>query len=192
MGPENTLDLLRSSGVQIVQLPEAQNGEQLLGNIDTLSKVLEKPADTIKADVRARLAELKKSAASLAEPPRVLFVRAQQGRGLKVAGTDTSPHSLIQLAGGKNAVEFSGYKTLTDEALLQLRPDWILFSASQAEQLKNGAALLQWQPLVKLTPAGKAQAFAALDDYALLGGIGLASLNEAQKLNRLFAAATPL
>lgn len=187
MGPANTLKLLRDSGVKILQLPEAESGEQLLGNIDRLALVLEKPAAEIRQQVVDQLGSLKQASAALAQPPRILFVRAQQGRGLKAAGTGTSPDSLIRLAGGVNAVEFEGYKQLSDEALVELRPDWILFSSDQAEQLKGGSALLEWQPLLKLTPAGKNSAFYSVDGYALLGGIGLASLKEAKKLNKKFA-----
>lgn len=187
MGPANTLDLLRNAGVEVVKLPEAQSGEELLGNIERLAGALGRPADKVASETRAHLAALKKSVASLEQKPRVLFVRAQSGRGIKVAGADTSPHSLILLSGGRNAVEFSGYKTLTDEALLKLRPDWIFYSSDQAEQLKGGTALLEWLPLLKLTPAGKSQSFAEVDSYALLGGIGLGSLQEAEKINRLFA-----
>lgn len=186
MGPPNTLTLLANSGVKILQLPEAGNGDQLLENIGQLASVLGKNADEIKASVTGKLASLRAARANLANPPRILFVRAQQGRGLKAAGTGTSPHSLIELAGGVNAVDFAGYKALSDEALLQLRPDWILFSSDQAESLDNGAALLEWQPLLKLTPAGKKQAFLAVDGFALLGGLGLSSLGEAGKLNRAF------
>ncbi|WGL16096.1 ABC transporter substrate-binding protein [Microbulbifer bruguierae] len=187
MGPANTLQLLKDSGVAVLQLSEAENGEQLLANIDRLSGVLGKPAAELSKLVVAQLRALKRARATLSTPPRILFVRAQQGRGVKAAGTGTSPDSLIRLAGGVNAVDFSGYKQLSDEALLQLRPDWILFSNDQAEQLRGGAALLEWQPLLKLTPAGKKQAFYSVDGYALLGGIGLASLSEAKKLNEKFA-----
>jgi iron complex transport system substrate-binding protein len=141
----------------------------------------------IKQLVQAQLQALSKARAGLAQPPRILFVRAQPGRGLKAAGTGTSPDSLIRLAGGVNAVEFEGYKQLSDEALVELRPDWILFSSDQAEQLQGGTVLIEWQPLLKLTPAGKRSAFYSVDGYALLGGIGLASLQEAKKLNEKFA-----
>ncbi|WOX04541.1 heme/hemin ABC transporter substrate-binding protein [Microbulbifer pacificus] len=188
MGPANTLKLLQESGVSVLQLPEAETGEQLLENIDRLSSALEKPAAAIKRQVADQLRSLKLASKALAQPPRVLFVRAQQGRGLKAAGTGTSPDSLIRLAGGVNTVDFDGYKQLSDEALLELRPDWILFSSDQAEQLQNGSALLEWQPLLKLTPAGRRGAFLSVDGYALLGGIGLASLKEAKTLNEKLSA----
>nr|WP_010131721.1 ABC transporter substrate-binding protein [Microbulbifer agarilyticus] len=188
MGPANTLTLLESSGVQIVQLPEAQSGEQLLENIQRLGEVLGKPADVVQQRVREQLAALERARATLSQPSRILFVRAQNGRGLKAAGVGTSPDSLIRLAGGVNVVTFDGYKQLSDEALVELRPDWILFSDDQAEQLRGGAELLAWQPLLKLTPAGNRAAFFAVDGYALLGGLGLASLREARKLNEKIAA----
>ncbi|WP_299595241.1 hemin ABC transporter substrate-binding protein [uncultured Microbulbifer sp.] len=187
MGPANTLTLLQNAGVKIVKLPEAENGEQLIANIDRLSRVLEKPAAELTKSVVQQLRALKRARSSLSEAPRILFVRAQEGRGLKAAGTGTSPDSLIRMAGGVNAVEFSGYKQLSDEALIELRPDWILFSSDQDAQLKGGAALLEWQPLLKLTPAGKKKAFFSVDGFALLGGMGLASLNEAKKLNEKFS-----
>lgn len=187
MGPPNTLTLLKNSGVTIVQLPEAEDGGQLLDNISEISTLLEKPAGVLKQQVAQKLQSLESARAVLARSPRILFVRAQEGRGLKAAGTGTSPDSLIRLAGGVNAVEFSGYKQLSDEALLQLQPDWILFSNDQSAQLKGGAALLEWQPLLKLTRAGKNQAFIAVDGFALLGGVGLASLTEAKTLNEKFS-----
>ncbi|WP_406828282.1 hemin ABC transporter substrate-binding protein [Microbulbifer sp. ARAS458-1] len=187
MGPANTLTLLENAGVKIVKLPEAENGEQLIANIDRLSKVLEKPAAELTKNVVAQLRELKRARTSLSEAPRILFVRTQEGRGLKAAGTGTSPDSLIRMAGGANAVDFSGYKQLSDEALIELRPDWILFSSDQDAQLQGGAALLEWQPLLKLTPAGKNGAFFSVDGFALLGGMGLASLKEAKKLNEKFS-----
>ncbi len=187
MGPPNTLTLLQNSGVKIVRLPEAQDGKQLIANIARLSEVLERPADSVTKYVEHQLQSLNSARASLLVAPRILFVRAQEGRGLKAAGTDTSPDSLIRMAGGVNAVAFSGYKQLSDEALIELRPDWILFSSDQEAQLKGGTALLEWQPLLKLTPAGKNGAFFSVDGFALLGGMGLASLNEARKLNEKFA-----
>lgn len=187
MGPTNTLTLLQNSGVKIVKLPEAQDGEQLMANIGHLSEVLERPADSVRKTVEYQLQSLSSARAALSETPRVLFVRAQEGRGLKAAGADTSPDSLIRMAGGVNAVAFSGYKQLSDEALIELRPDWILFSSDQEAQLKGGTALLEWQPLLKLTPAGKNGAFFSVDGFALLGGMGIASLNEARKLNETFS-----
>ena len=187
MGPPNTLTLLENSDVKIVRLPEAQDGKQLIANIARLSEVLERPADSVTKYVEHQLQSLNSARASLLVAPRILFVRAQEGRGLKAAGTDTSPDSLIRMAGGVNAVAFSGYKQLSDEALIELRPDWIIFSSDQEAQLKGGAALLEWQPLLKLTPAGKNGAFFSVDGFALLGGMGLASLNEARKLNDKFA-----
>ncbi|MCH9691149.1 MAG: ABC transporter substrate-binding protein [Gammaproteobacteria bacterium] len=188
MGPVNVIDQVRSAGVRIEQIPEAQTGEQLLNNIDQLASIIEKPAQGLKQSVRDTLQRLAVDRQKISQPPRILFVRAQQGRGFKAAGVATSPNSLIELTGGVNAATFSGYKALSGEALLQLQPDWIWFASGQAQALNNGAELLNWQPLLKFTRAGKTQQFLAIDDYALLGGIGPTSLKEAQKITQLLVS----
>lgn len=50
-----------------------------------------------------------------------------QNGTVRVAGSQTPVHHMITLAGGTNvAAQVTGYKPMTDEALIEARPDVIL------------------------------------------------------------------
>ncbi|MET4696499.1 ABC-type hemin transport system substrate-binding protein [Endozoicomonas sp. NE35] len=97
---------------------------------------------------------------------------AMGGRTPSVSGSDTSAHALIELAGGVNpaAEQFSSYKPLSNEALLMLAPDVVVFS----DQGKGTTPqqLIDMQPILKQTPAGKSGRLIAIDPGMLLGGLG--------------------
>ena len=76
-----------------------------------------------------------------AERPRVLCLLDE---GLFVAGRETLQDELITLAGGINVVEESGWIELSEEALLLLDPDVILYTFPGGEQVLTR---LEWQGL---------------------------------------------
>ena len=106
------------------------------------------------------------------DKPRVLFMLAMGGRTPSVSGGDTSANTLIRLAGGINPAEsqFSSYKPLSNEALLMMSPDVIIYSdhgkGTTAQQL------IDMQPILQQTPAGKSGRLIAIDPGMLLGGLG--------------------
>ena len=122
--------------------------------------------------------------------PRVLFIYARGIGAMMVAGTNNSVNSMIELAGGENAVkDFSSYKPLTAESLVTANPDLILMFDKGLESLGGINGLLKVQGISQ-TQAGKNKKVVEMDGQFLTGfgprtGKAIAELskklNEAEK-----------
>lgn len=87
--------------------------------------------------------------------PKVLFLYARGTGTMSVAGKGSSLDAMINLAGGKNAVqEFSDFKPYTTEALVQANPDIVLLFDFGASSLGGEDAILKL-PGMRITNAGK-------------------------------------
>lgn len=188
MGPETTLAVLRGADVKVVKLTGAETAEQLLNNIDTLGKLLDREtqAESLKFRVAQSFDSIKQKRADLANSgkvPSIIFMLLQDGRPVRVGGEGTAADIIIKLAGGKNIADFVGYKSLSQEGILSLQPDLILVSSrSEKEQVSSATKVLKQMPLLLHTPAGKHKMIQTLQSQALLGGLGLSSIDAADKL----------
>ncbi|GJM34238.1 MAG: hypothetical protein DHS20C18_32390 [Saprospiraceae bacterium] len=101
--------------------------------------------------------------------PKVLFIYARGKGSLMVAGRNTSAAAMIEIAGGKNAVDqFEGFKALSAEGLIEAKPDVVLLFESGLKSIGGEEGLLQIPSLSK-TPAGMHRRFIAMDGLYLLG-----------------------
>ncbi|NRB25443.1 hemin ABC transporter substrate-binding protein [Shewanella sp.] len=198
MGPETTLEVLRSADVKVVKLPTAKDRSQLLSNIDTMGKLLNRQAQAKQLQLKLRasldaIAAKKKQVGDAEQAPKILFMLLQADRPARVGGEGTAADIIIKLAGGNNIADFSGYKSLSQEGILSLQPDFILISnrshahASTSKSDANKAAsdaekVLEAMPLLAHTPAGKNKRIQSIKPQALLGGLGLSAIEAADKL----------
>lgn len=115
--------------------------------------------------------------------PKVLFIYARGAGNLFVAGTDTPIQSIIELAGGENAVKgFSDFKPLTPEAILTSNPDYILLFDTGLQSLGGINGVLNIEG-IKQTTAGKNNKIISMDGLLLTGftprvGEAILELNE--------------
>ncbi|MBL1379279.1 heme/hemin ABC transporter substrate-binding protein [Zobellella iuensis] len=183
MGPEQALALVRRAGVQVEQLPEALSVEQLQHNIYRLGELLGKGEAATALQLR-----VDEQARALAAGPvgkKVVFLLLGDGRSVQVAGHHTLADSLIRLAGGDNpAAAMEGYKPVAMEALVAMAPDIILVSRRHLEQQGDPSELLRQFPLLRRTPAAAAGAIVPINGKALIGGLGLSTLAEAERLHQ--------
>jgi iron complex transport system substrate-binding protein len=101
--------------------------------------------------------------------PKVLFIYARGAGTLTVCGKNTAPQSIIELAGGENAInDFENYKPLTSEALVAGNPDVILMFDSGLESLGGMDGLLKI-PGVAQTNAGKNRKVIEMEGQYLTG-----------------------
>ncbi len=174
MGPPSTISQLKSAGVQVESMPLGYSQEMIKYRIEYLAKLLnrEEQGQALWQSIKTSLDEAQKLAESRKEKPRVLFMLAMGGRTPSVSGDNTAANALIELAGGNNvaADSFSSYKPLSNEALLELSPDFILY-ADRGEGM-TADQLMNMQPVLKQTPAGKKGQLVAIDGNLLLGGLG--------------------
>jgi len=120
----------------------------------------------------------------ISQKPKVLFIYARGAGTLMVAGKNTPMESIIQIAGGVNAVEnLEDFKPLTPEALIQGDPDLILLFDSGLESLGGTEGLLK-VPGIAQTKAGKNKAIISMEG-GLLSGFGPRVGEAAVELNKL-------
>ncbi len=102
-------------------------------------------------------------------PKKVLFIYARGAGSLMVGGKNTSVAKVIELAGGRNAVnDFEEFKPLTPEALLAANPDVILLFTSGLESLGGMNGLLN-VPGIAQTNAGRNRKVVEMDGHLLSG-----------------------
>ncbi|PKF50397.1 heme/hemin ABC transporter substrate-binding protein [Enterovibrio nigricans] len=190
MGPDTTLKLLKSAGVEVKALPVGNTLEDFKQRVDAVAKIThtEAKGEEIKQNVTNQINAL--SAAQPADKPSVMFMMLSDGRPLTVAGAETTVNTVIELAGGVNpaAKETSSYKPLSTESIVEMQPEYILISERTLEQIGGIDAVIEQQPLLAATPAVQNGNIITISGYSILGGFGLASLDLATELNERFNA----
>ncbi len=187
MGPDATLDQLKSAGVSVDIVNTQATAAGLLERIDEIAQLTDAQpqAAALKVQVKNQLQSL--SQQPQADAKKILFLLIHEGRPANVAGKDTTPNAIIELAGGINpaAEKLTSYKPLSTEALVEMQPDIILVSGRSYDKLGGADEILKRMPMLAATPAGQNKQLITIDGHALVGGLGLQSLAEAQRIRQL-------
>ena len=170
-GPPEALDVLKKASVPLVMVPETFDRDGILAKIRAVGKALgvEAEADGLARSVGAELDAATALTAGIDDRRRVLFVLSLQGGKVLASGTGTAADGMISLAGGVNAVTgFSGYKQLTDEAIIEARPEIIMMMARGGD-LDIAEAELFALPALAATPAARNRKLVKMNGLYLLG-----------------------
>jgi iron complex transport system substrate-binding protein len=168
-GPPEAVDVLKAAGIPFVLVPEATDPGGVAAKIAAVAEALDLSGEALAADVQAGLDASAKRAAAVAAPKRVLFILSLQGGGIMAGGEGTEAEGIIRLAGGINAATgFTGYKPMTDEAVLAAQPDVILMMDREGDLAISNADVLA-QPALSQTPAAATGAIVRMDGMLLLG-----------------------
>ena len=188
MGPATTLNQLRAAGMKVEVVNTEPTAEGLLQRIDQIAKLTNatQNAKPLKKQVTDKINQLKQSHSQVPKK-KILFLLIHQGRPANVAGANTTPNAIIELAGGINpaAASIESYKPISTEAMVEMQPDIILISGRNSQEMGGADYVLKKMPLLAATPAGKNKQFIVIDGHALVGGLGLKSLSEAFRINKL-------
>lgn len=170
-GPADTLNILRASEVPMVTIPTPPEGAAIGRKIRDVGAAvgLDEKAGAIADKVDADLAALARDVAAVGDKKkRVLFVLSMTSGRIMAGGNDTEAGAIIELAGGVNAASgISGYKPLTDEAVIAAAPDVIL--TMQRGDHKVAADEAFALPAFQATPAAAEKALVSMDGLLLLG-----------------------
>jgi len=169
-GPKEAVDVLKKSSVSFIEVPDHYNHQGILEKIRVVGKALgvDAKAQKLAAETGAKLTAAEKQTAAIKERKRVLFVLSTQGGKILAAGSDTAADGIIRLAGAVNAVEgFSGYKGMTDEAIVSARPDVILTMKGGGPPISEEELFAN--PAVASTPAGTNRKMISMWGGYLLG-----------------------
>ncbi|WP_234796157.1 heme/hemin ABC transporter substrate-binding protein [Agrobacterium vitis] len=191
-GPPDALAVLAQSGVALVNIPQQPSAETVAPRIRAVGAAIGKgpQAEALASQFETQLDTLKTDLAHLpAQKKRVLFVLSIANGRIMAAGKDTAADAMIRLAGAANAVgDSTGYKPLSDEAVIAAAPDIIL-------TMDHGAAPLSAKeifalPALATSPAAQTQAFLSMDGLYLLG-FGPRTADAARELaSKLYPEAT--
>ncbi|MGD8231476.1 heme/hemin ABC transporter substrate-binding protein [Vibrio sp. TRT 1302] len=187
MGPDTTLNQLRAAGVTVDIVNTKPTTEGLLQRVDQIASLLDaqQQASNLKQSITKQIHTLEANKNDQVSAKKVLFLLIHEGRPANVAGRDTTPNAIIELAGARNpaAESVTSYKPLSMEALVEMQPDVILVSGRSYKQLGGTEAILASMPMLAATPAGQNSQIIQIDGRALVGGLGLKSLAEAERLS---------
>ena len=170
-GPPEALEVLSHAGVEYQTVPESYSAEGVLLKIRAVGQALgvADKAEALAKTTELQFAELAARTDAVTQPKRILFILSVEGGKIQASGTGTAADGIIALAGGVNAIDdYSGYKALTEEAIIDAAPDIILMMDRGGDHSASDADL-KANPAIALTPAGQNDAFYRLDGAYLLG-----------------------
>ncbi|BFM10567.1 ABC transporter substrate-binding protein [Simiduia litorea] len=183
MGPAAVMHALTTAKIPIIQLTDARVPSQVIENIRTLAGVL-----NAKDAGESMVTELTKMLAVCQAQPlsteKVGFILAMDPSKLRMAGTDTAGDALIQLLGANNVASYANYQTVSAEALLALAPTALIVASENPNDVN---ALLDAQPALALTPAGRSARIIHLNASALVAGLSPAAISEAARIHALLS-----
>lgn len=176
MGPPETIEAIKKADLILEQLPVAKDEDTLKGNIKIISKLVDKQdqAQALLNHIDQTMADVKQQ--QLPVGTKVAFLLQLEGRGLRLAGKDTTGEDLILLLGGSNIAQHNSYQSVSAEALLSLEPDVIIVAGRDASQ-SSVNLLLKNNPLLQHTPAVQQQKIIEVDGRLLVAGISLSAVD---------------
>ncbi|MFD1011138.1 heme/hemin ABC transporter substrate-binding protein [Shinella fusca] len=172
-GPTDALAVLKTAGIPFETVPEGYDRAAILKKIDVVGDFLGVPEkakaleETVGADLDVAIADAARRPQS--ERKRVLFILSFQNGRIMAAGRHTAADGIIGLAGAINATEdtFDGYKPLTDEAVINAKPDVVMVMTRPGAGSTDEEVLAH--PAIAVTPAGQNKAVLRMNSLHLLG-----------------------
>ncbi|GAB5414295.1 MAG: ABC transporter substrate-binding protein [Congregibacter sp.] len=171
-GPRKTLEAVQRLGVEVVALEPATDLDSLRENIQRIAQAVN--ADDALGKVLADLETQQTQLAKLASPRPLAAVLVREGEGgLRVAGEGSAGDALLRLSGARNAVEFSGYRSYSQESLLALEPEAILVALDAQQSLETW---IDRYPLIRFSEAYTQDRVLAVPAASLVGGVSLTAI----------------
>ncbi len=170
-GPADVIGILKASEVPMVTVDTPPLLSAIAKKIEDVGAAvgLSDKAKGLADEVDKGLAALASDVAGVGDKKkRVLFVLSTAGGRIMAAGKDTEAAAIIEMAGGFNAAqEITGYKPLTDEAVIAAAPDVVLTMqrGNHAENPDQVFAL----PAFQSTPAAASKSLISMDGLYLIG-----------------------
>jgi iron complex transport system substrate-binding protein len=168
-GPDSAVASIEGAGIPYSRFAEIVTIDDARSSIRSIAARVGRAerGDALVEAIDAELSSVQAALGDVTARPRVVFVYARGQGTLLVAGRNTAPSTLIEAAGGSNAIEFEEFRPLTPEAMLAAQPEVLLIPSEGLASLGGVEGLLA-QPGVAQTPAGESGRVVAIDDSLLL------------------------
>lgn len=156
-GPKPALELLRASGVTVIEMQKTYTVASILAKTRTVAAALQVPeaGRELAAKIEADWAAAKQEIDAMGMAPSMLFFATLRNGAPRAAGADTAAHGVISMLGGRNVFgDQNGYETLSMEAAVAADPDVILVMAHHADRV-GGVEDVVSHPSLSLTTAAQ-------------------------------------
>lgn len=165
--PDNLKSQIKEAKLDVVYYKAEKSLEGAKKLIKNISSDLNK--DKKGEEMTLQIEEDIKGLQNIENKPKVMFIYARGAGTLLVAGKDTPVYNMINLSGGLNSVtEYSEYKPLTTEAVINANPDVILMFNSGLKSL-GGIEGLSKIPALAQTEAIKNKQVITMNGLFLTG-----------------------
>ena len=123
-GPQTVIDTVRSLGVKILEIKEPKNIDDIKSEVLILEKYFNKTSYNIIQKIDDLTFQIKVSQSQ--KKPVIIFISRHGDVAEFASGRGMVQEEIIHLAGGVNAVTFSGTKSMNLEAMASLQADYII------------------------------------------------------------------
>lgn len=168
-GPTAALDVLKRSGITVVQTPEAWTLTDIAPKVNAIAEAIGAAQSGLKLNQA-----LASSLAKFREQPskaRIIFLYLRGGSSIYlIGGKGSGADSLIEAIGADDlgaAKLATPYSAMTSELLVSLNPDVIMVMSKGLESVGGISGLVEL-PGIAQTAAGRNKAVIAVDDSLLL------------------------
>lgn len=171
-GPPEVVKTLKTTSVPYLEVTDAFSAEGIAAKVRLIARAIgaEAQGEKLVNQVQQEFKDLADTARRIKQPAKAMFVLGVQNGRANVAGQGTAANAILELAGAKNvATGMSGYKPVTDEAIVEMAPDVILIMRRSSGNANHDTAQLLELKGVQSTPAGAAKRVIMMDALYLLG-----------------------
>jgi iron complex transport system substrate-binding protein len=168
-GPAAALDVLKRSGITVVQTPEAWTLTDIAPKVNAIAEAIGATQSGLQLNQA-----LESSLAKFREQPskaRIIFLYLRGGSSIYlIGGKGSGADSLIKAIGAEDlgaAKLATPYSAMTSELLVSLNPDVIMVMSKGLESVGGISGLVEL-PGIAQTAAGRNKAIIAVDDSLLL------------------------
>jgi iron complex transport system substrate-binding protein len=169
-GPPEVIKVLKASPVRYVEIADDFSPSSVAAKTRQIAHVvgLESAGNQLAARIERDFEKLAELRGQIKQPMRVLFVLNVANGRATVGGSHSSADAILRLAGAENAAAaVNGYKPISDEALVEVRPDAVVAmrrsgSGHEADHIASMKGL-------STSPAVKNKRIIEMDGLYLLG-----------------------
>ncbi len=169
-GPPEVVEALKSTPVPYFEIGDDLDPAGIARKVRLIAEIVElrTAGEQLAARIEHDFAALAELRSAIAKPVRALFVLNVANGRATVGGAGTGAAAILELAGAVNAAAaVTGFKPISDEAMVELAPDCIVTMRRTGTDHDTGQ-LMAMRGLAA-TPAGAAGRIIAMDGLYLLG-----------------------
>ena len=170
VAPETVMPQLQKVGIPVKVYPAANTLDSTKLLITQLAKEynVDTAATRINKQLDADLAKADSITKQFPNKPKVLIIHfGQQRNQYFVMGTRGTANKMIELAGGINAADTTGFRNISPEVLVTEQPDVILATDFGVDRV-GGLQKFMQLPGIALTPAAKNKRVYRIEEHDLV------------------------